>query len=60
MVSNSTNTNKINNHLSPQITEHKKKPPHTTLEIQVLFWERQQTMLVTATLNYERTLGWNS
>ena len=53
MVKNSTDINITNNHLSLQITEHKKK-------IQVLFWERQQTMLVTATLNYGRTLGWNS
>jgi hypothetical protein len=33
MVNNSTNINKTNNHLSPQIIEHKKGPGHMELEI---------------------------
>jgi len=34
MFNNSTNINKTNNHLSPEITEHKKRPQHMMLEIQ--------------------------
>jgi hypothetical protein len=39
MVNNSTNINKINNHLSPQLIKHKKKTRHTMLKIQVLTWD---------------------
>ena len=39
MVNNSTNINKKNNHLSPQIIEHKKGPRHMALDIQVLGWD---------------------
>jgi len=31
MVNNSTNINKTNNYLSPELTEHKKKPGHKML-----------------------------
>jgi hypothetical protein len=41
MVSKSTNINKANNHLSPQIIEHKKDK---TLEIQLLAWDRQNNV----------------
>jgi hypothetical protein len=34
MVNNSTNTNKMNNHLSP-----KRKPQHIAWEIQILAWK---------------------
>ena len=32
MINNSTNINKINNHLSPQLIKHKKKP--TTYDVE--------------------------
>ena len=41
MVSNSTNINKMNSHLSHQIIEHKK---HMALEIQVLAWYRHKNV----------------
>ena len=43
MVNNSTNINKTNNHLSPQVIKHKKKTQimYITLEIQVLAWDSQ-------------------
>jgi hypothetical protein len=47
MVNNSTNFNKKNNHLSPQISEHKKKDynnEHMTLEIQVLAWDMHKNV----------------
>jgi hypothetical protein len=31
MVNNSTNINKTNNYLSPELTEHKKNPGHKML-----------------------------
>ena len=40
MVSNCTNINKTNNHLSSQIIENKKGSGHMVLEIQVLAWDR--------------------
>ena len=43
MVNNFTNINKTNNHLSPQLTEHKKKR-HMTSEIQVFAWDRQKNV----------------
>jgi hypothetical protein len=42
MVNNSTNINEMSNHLSPQLTEHKKRPRHMTLEIQALVWHRHK------------------
>ena len=44
MVNNSTNINKMYNHLLPQIIEHKKRPRHMTLDIQVLAWNRHKTV----------------
>ena len=41
MSINYTNIDKMNNHLSPQIIEHKKGPQQMMLEIQVLAWDRQ-------------------
>jgi uncharacterized protein YpmS len=43
MVFNSTNINKINNHLSTELTEHK-KDHDMTLKIQVLAWKRHKNM----------------
>jgi hypothetical protein len=31
---------KMNNHLSPQLVEHKHRPQHTMLEIHILAWDR--------------------
>ena len=45
MVNNSTNINKMNNHLSPSLTEHKKNPWNTTLEIQVFAWDRHKNVI---------------
>ena len=33
---------KMNNHLSPQIIKHKKRPCHMTLEIQILVRDRHK------------------
>jgi len=44
MVSNFTNINKTSNHLSPSLTEHKKRPWHMTLEIHVLVWDRHKNV----------------
>ena len=43
MVTNSTNMNKTNNHLSSHPTEHNNKPVHMTLEIEDLAWDRHNT-----------------
>ena len=40
MVNNSTNINKTNNHIWPQIIEHKKTMKQMTLEIQVQALDR--------------------
>jgi hypothetical protein len=40
MVNNSTNINKTNNHIWPQIIEHKKIMKQMTLEIQVQILDR--------------------
>jgi len=40
MVNNPTDINKINNHRSPQIIEHKKDHDTMTSEIQILPWDR--------------------
>ena len=48
MVNNSnflfiiTNINKTNNYLSLQVIEHKNWPPHMTLQIQVMVWDRHK------------------
>jgi hypothetical protein len=42
MVNYSTNINVINNHLSTELTEHKKGPPHRMLEIRVLASDRHK------------------
>ena len=42
MLNNSTNINKTNNHLSSSLTEHKKRPWHMMLNIQVLAWDSAQ------------------
>jgi hypothetical protein len=50
MVDNSMNINKMNNHLSTQLIEHKKKKTTTradgqvVLEIQVLTWDRHKNV----------------
>jgi hypothetical protein len=47
MVNNFTNINKIiTSHLSPSLTEHRKRPQHTTLKIQVLAWDRHTNVVV--------------
>jgi hypothetical protein len=40
IVSNFTNMNKMNKHISPQIIVHKKCPQHMALDIQVLALDR--------------------
>ena len=40
MINNSTN--KTNNHLSPQLIDNSKPPPHLTLEIHVLARDRHE------------------
>ena len=46
MFNNSTNINKTNNHISPQLTEHKKRSLHmTSLEIHVQGWDRHKIRL---------------
>ena len=42
MVNNSTNINKTNDHLSPQLNEHKNIQQHMSYEIQVLTWDRHK------------------
>jgi hypothetical protein len=43
MVNNSTNINKLSNHLSSQLTEPQKGVTlHMMLEIQVLSWDRHK------------------
>jgi len=42
IVNNSTNINKSNNQLSPQISEYKKDHICMTLEIQVLAWDKHK------------------
>ena len=39
MVNNITNVNKMNNHLSPQLIDHKTDHDHVMFEIQVLAWD---------------------
>jgi len=39
MINNSININKTNDYNSPQIIDHKKKPRHMLMEIQVLSLE---------------------
>jgi hypothetical protein len=41
MIINSTNINKMNNHISFELAEQKKSQLHTMLEIQVLVWDTQ-------------------
>jgi hypothetical protein len=36
------NINKMNDHFSPEITEHEKTPRYMTLEIQALAWNRHR------------------
>ena len=45
MVNNSTDINKTHNHLSSSLTEHKYKPQHMMLEIQVLAWDKHKKMV---------------
>jgi hypothetical protein len=47
MLKNFTNINKINNHLSPWLTEHKKRHIDMMLEIQVLVWLWDMQKIVT-------------
>jgi hypothetical protein len=42
MVTNYTNTKKMNNHLSSYPTEHNNRPGHMTLEIEDLAWNRHK------------------
>ena len=42
---NSTNTNKMNYHPSLQTIEHKKRPQHIALEIQVLALDRHTSVV---------------
>ena len=42
MINNSTNINKTNNHLSPQLIDNNKRPRHLTLEIHVLVGDRHE------------------
>jgi len=45
MFNNFTNINKMNNHLSPQLTEYKKDHDiFMTLEIHVLAWDRHKNV----------------
>ena len=51
MVNNATNIKKTNNHLEPQVIEHKKRPRHITLEIQLLVSD-MQTSITYAHMNF--------
>jgi hypothetical protein len=44
MVNTYSNVNKTNNHRSPELIEHKKRPLHMTLEIQVLAYDSHKHM----------------
>jgi len=47
MVNNSTNINQMNNYISLQLTEHKKKTTtYITVEIQVQAWDRHKSLAV--------------
>ena len=44
MVNNSININKMNNHISPQVIEHKRRPQHMLIEIQIQIWDRHKNV----------------